>query len=145
MNKNKNKILVSLLVLVLFFTGFLFLKNRQIVTLKEGEKQIEIIVVDEEDKVISKESYITEKDLLGDLLDEINEKNSQEIFIFDGLKSSEFGRFITDISYIEKLATDFWVYDSENNEVCLKEAFCPGVDLLAIGHEDSFKFNLLKP
>lgn len=145
MNKNMKKTLLQVLVAVLIFTGLYFgvkaLNKPKVVV---GEKAINIVITDRESNVIYTETFNTDTELLGELLDEVNEENS-DLFEFDGSKDDEFGRFITDIKLLELNNGEFWLYESDNNTACKEEAFCPGIDMLAIEDGDNFSFNLLLP
>lgn len=148
MNKNTNmkKTLISVVAAVLVFAGLYWgvtQINKPKVTV--GEKTITIVITDQKAEEVYSETFNSDSELLGELLDEVNELEEEALFVFDGSKDSEFGRFITAISLLQLEDGQFWVYDSDNNEVCAAEAFCPGVDMLAIEDGDNFSFNVLLP
>ncbi len=136
---NVQRILIAILVFVVVYFGVKTFNKPKVV---EGEKAVQIIVLDEEDKTAIDKTFNTDALLLGDLIDEINKEN--ETFILEGSIDSEFGRFILEIVDIEKDESHYWIYDSENNSVCLAEEFCPGIDSLAIEDLDIFVFSILK-
>ena len=144
MNKNTKKTLLSVVVGVLVFTGLYFgfkTINKPKVTV--GDKSITITITDHDEEAIYSEKLGTDVEILGQLLNEINE--DKEIFIFEGSTDSEFGRFISEITLLELAEGEFWVYDSDNNAECNAAEFCPGVDMLAIQDGDAFSFNVLQP
>lgn len=145
MNKQTKKTVISVIVAVLVFTGLYFgvkALNKPKVTV--GDKEINIVIKNQEEEVVFEEKVNSDTELLGELLDEVNEVEDA-LFIFDGTKDSEFGRFIEAIKLVELNEGEFWVYESDNNTVCAEEAFCPGVDMLAIEDGDNFNFNVLLP
>lgn len=146
MFKDSKKTIISIVVAAAVFLGLYFgVKNLNEAKTVEGEKTINIVIMDKNDQEIYNESIATDTLILGDLIDEVNENEDEDLFIFDGEKDSEFGRFISEITLIELDEGEFWVYESDNNKVCLSEAFCPGVDMLAIEDGDNFSFNITKP
>ncbi len=138
--------LISIVVAGVIFAG-LYLGLTQINKPKVivGEKAITIVITDQKSEEVYSETFNSDTEILGELLDEVNELEDEELFVFDGSKDSEFGRFISAISLLELEDGQFWVYDSDNNKVCAAEAFCPGVDMLAIEDGDNFSFNVLLP
>lgn len=144
MNKNSRKtILTSLVVLLLLVGGYFTFKNYNQPQVVLGDKNVEIIVVDRDKKPVYEKIINTDANLLGEVIDQINA--DEKLFELEGEKDSEFGRFITKVNLVESIEGEFWVFDSENNKVCQTEAFCPGIDSLAIEDEDSFTFFLLEP
>ena len=145
MNKDTKKTRISILIAVLVF-GVLYLGvktlNKPKVTV--GDKAVKIVILDKESKKAVDETFNTDAELLGELLDEINSQNDVK-FEIDGSKDDEFGRFITAISIVDIETGEFWVYDSDNNVQCETEGFCPGIDMLAIEDGNNFSFNVLKP
>ena len=139
-NNNFKRVLIATILFVAVYLGVKTLNKPQTIV---GEKAIQIVVVDKDDETVIDKVFNTDGELLGDLIDEINEL--EETFVLSGNKDDEYGRFILEILNAEKDDNDFWVYDSENNTVCASEGFCPGVDLLAIANEDIFTFTVLKP
>ena len=145
MNKNTRKTLLSVIVAVLVFAGLYFgVKAITKPKVTVGDKAINIVITDGESEQIYEKSFNTDTELLGELLDEVNTEE-EGLFIFDGAKDSEFGRFISEIKLLELNEGEFWVYDSDNNTVCETEGFCPGVDMLAIEDGNNFSFNVLLP
>lgn len=142
MNKNMRKTLLQVLAAVVVFVALYFgIKaiNQPKVTV--GDKAIKIVIVDKDDKIVFDETFNTDTELLGELLDEANETN-ENLFEFSGSKTDEFGRMIIDTSVVETADGEFWVYDSDNNTVCEAEGFCPGIDSLAIEDGNNFSFNI---
>lgn len=144
MDKNFSKtikqVLIAALIFLSLYFGFKQFNKPKVVV---GDKEITIIILDKEDNKVFDEKINTDAELLGDLIDEIN--NDKEIFKLAGSKSDEFGRFVESITLVEMADGEFWVYDSSNNTVCKAEGFCPGIDLLAIENNNDFTFNILVP
>ena len=144
MKQSNNKaILVSIFVITFLLTSFFLVSKINKPNVELGDKNIKIVIVDNTEEVIYDEMVNTDAELLGDLLYQINE--SKETFTLEGDKDSEFGRYVSNIVDTDLESNEFWVYESENNEVCLAETMCPGVDALAIKNNDEFKFFVLKP
>lgn len=149
MHKNTRKTLVTtILVIGLLLAGLFVVKNLNKPNTVVGNKVIEITILDQDEEVAYSEKLRTDAELLGDVLEEMN-SNDQFTdggkIVLEGEKDSEFGRFISEITLVPINADEFWVYESENNKVCQTEAFCPGVDFLAIEDQDEFIFKVLKP
>ena len=143
MNKNTKKTLLAVLIAGVVFVGLYFgfnAFNKPNVT--EGKKEIKIVILDKDKDIAFEESFNTDAQLLGDLLDEVN-KEEEDLFELGGSKEDEFGRMIIDTKVVETEEGEFWVYDSDNNRVCQEEGFCPGIDTLAIEDADNFSFNIL--
>lgn len=150
MHKNTRKTLItSIVVIGLLLAGLFVVKNLNKPNTVIGNKVIEITILDQDEEVAYSEELRTNAELLGDVLEEMNSSEQFTIdggkFVLEGDKDSEFGRFISEITLVPINADDFWVYESENNKVCQTEAFCPGVDFLAIEDQDDFVFKVLKP
>lgn len=60
------------------------------------------------------------------------------------MEDSEWGAYITSMLGEEQKQPDgpWWTYDSENNETCIKEGYCPAASSLPISDGDKFVFNL---
>ncbi len=149
MKNNNRKTLVSSIVLIaLLIATFYLVKEVNKPKVVVGNKGIEITIVDRESKTVYEEEFRTDAGLLGEVLDELNtDADFAQLgqIVLEGDKDSEFGRFISEITFAPIEEGEFWVYESENNKVCLAEAFCPGVDQLAIEDKDEFTFIVLKP
>lgn len=144
MKKSNNKaIFVSIFVISFLLTAFFLVSKMNKPNVELGDKNIKIVIVDNTEKVIYDETLDTDTEILGDLIDEINE--TKETFTLEGTKDSEFGRYVSNIVGTELGSNEFWVFESENNEVCVAETMCPGIDALAIKNNDEFKFFVLKP
>lgn len=140
MNKNRKTVVSSILIIAVLVSMYFVVKNINKPTVTEGDKAIQIIVLDKMNEEVYNETLNTDTLLLGELLDEINK--TKETFVFD---DSEYGRFITEIKVLKLEAGEFWLFDSENNKVCKAEEFCPGIDNLAIEDKDIFTFTILAP
>lgn len=144
MKKSNNKaIFVSIFVISFLLTAFFLVSKINKPNVELGDKNIKIVIIDNTEKVIYDETLDTDTEILGDLIDEINE--TKETFTLEGTKDSEFGRYVSNIVGTELGSNEFWVFESENNEVCVAETMCPGIDALAIKNNDEFKFFVLKP
>lgn len=144
MKKSNNKaIFVSIFVISFLLTAFFLVSKMNKPNVELGDKNIKIVIIDNTEKVIYDETLDTDTEILGDLIDEINE--TKETFTLEGTKDSEFGRYVSNIVGTELGSNEFWVFESENNEVCVAETMCPGIDALAIKNNDEFKFFVLKP
>lgn len=143
--KLRTRQIIATVIAALVFSGaYLGLIKMTTPELTVGEKKINIVVTDRETKEVFNEDLDTDAELLGELIDEMNTEELI-LFILEGQADSEFGRFITDIGDVELEEGDFWVYDSENSQVCKDEGFCPGIDQLAIQDGDDFTFEVLLP
>ena len=142
MNKNNKKtVLLTVITLLLLIGGYFAFRSLNQPQVVLGDKNIEIVIFDKEENEVYKELINTDAKLLGEVIDQINA--DKEIFILEGSKDDEFGRFITQVTLVESLEGEFWIFDSENNKVCNSEAYCPGIDALALEDKDSFKFSIL--
>lgn len=142
MNKSRRKtILVSVITLLLLIGGYFTFKSLNQPQVVLGSKNIEIVILDKNKEKIYDKTINTDGKLLGEVIDQINADD--EIFKLEGSKKDQFGRFISKITLVESNEGEFWVYDSENNKACKTEAFCPGIDLLAIEDKDVFVFSIL--
>lgn len=143
MDRNMKKSILIRVVLVLALVGaYLFVSNLNKPSGNQGNKTVtlEIFNIDEEN--VFKEELKTNAETLGELIDELNENKAK--FNLSGDKDSEFGRYIESIEDVDN-GSGFWVYESENNKICLAEAFCPGIDALVIDDKDQFNFIITKP
>lgn len=144
MNKNIKKTLLQLLAAVVVFAALFFgIKAITQPKVTEGDKTIKIVILDKDKESAYDETFDTDTELLGDLIDEINESEDEALFELEGSKDDEFGRMITDTKVVETEEGEFWVYDSDNNTICEEEGFCPGIDALAIEDGNNFSFNIL--
>ncbi len=145
MNKNTRKTMLSVLAAVVIFAAlYLGVKTLNKPKVVVGEKAINIVVLDKDSEKAFDETFNTDAELLGELLDEIN-ADKDDMFEMTGSKDDEFGRYITGISVVDIETGEFWVYDSDNNKVCEAEGFCSGIDMLAIEDGNNFSFNVLLP
>lgn len=143
MNRNTKKTLLQVLAAVVVFAA-LFFGIRAITqpTVTAGEKAIKIVILDKDNEAAFEETFNTDTQLLGELIDEVNE-SEEDLFELDGSKDDEFGRMILDTKVVETAEGEFWVFDSDNNTICEEEGFCPGIDSLAIEDGNNFSFNIL--
>lgn len=137
----KKKIIV-LLSLVILTVLSIFLFDRFFKpTRYEGGKEIFItIIIDETQEILFEGSLKTDTETLGELMDEAKELQMET-------EEASFGRFIISLKGQEQgdIATGpWWLYESENNKVCVQSGYCPGIDELPIQDGDQFKFELKK-
>lgn len=141
MKKNLVKIISASLVVFLFLSLYNTILAPPTQT---GEKIITLVAIDKRDNpetiALTETTYQTNAKYLGELLDEINEK--QDIFALSGAKDDQFGRLLTGISNVEQNAAtnQYWSYESSNNAECIKSGFCTGVDQLPIEDGNNFTF-----
>lgn len=140
---SKKTIMISIILIVGLITTYFVVSNLNKPKTVVGDKNINIVIVDSKEEVIYDETINTNSEILGDLLDEVN--SDKETFVLDGEKESEFGRFVSAIKDVQLESNEFWVYESDNNTVCIEEVMCPGIDFLAIEDLNNFKFFVLKP
>lgn len=128
-------------IVLALVAAYLLVSNLNKPANDDSSKVVTVIVVDELDEHLYNEELATNATTLGQLIDEINDNG--QTFLLEGAKDSEFGRYIDNILNVDKSSQQFWVFSSENNKVCLAEAFCPGIDLLEIDDQDEFKFYII--
>ncbi len=122
-----------LAIILVVLLGAMIFKPKEV----QGDKEITVIVM-EQDSILFDETISTDATILGALLDEVE---SLEMVTED----SSFGRFITSLVGKEQgdISTGpWWLYSSENNEVCLQMGYCPGIDEVSIQDGDIFTFEL---
>lgn len=133
---------IGITVFVLCLLGIIVLGINALTTreTKKGSKQIDVKVVDNtNDKVLFEDTLYTDALTLDELLKE------QKAFDIQ-LKEGTYG---IEIESIEGLKNDFvqgpwWLYESDNNQSCVKEGYCPIMDELPIRDRDSFTFKYTK-
>ncbi|NLC34321.1 MAG: hypothetical protein GX760_03545 [Erysipelothrix sp.] len=143
MKNNRKTVGISLIFIIALIATYFIVKPLLNPADNDSDKTISIEIYDVEQSLIYSEKHETNVNTLGLLLDEMNSET--EMFSLDGDASSEFGRYLSAIDAIELPANSFWVYESDNNKMCLSEAYCPGIDYLAIEDEDVFVFKVLLP
>lgn len=95
---------------------------------------INIKVVDEiNDKELFNGSIETRYEILADALE-----NKEELKVV--MEDSEYGKYITSILDVASTDTNFWVYESDNNDDCLEAGMCMGVSETSIEDGDNFVF-----
>jgi len=143
MKKNLFRIgLASILAISLFFVS-----KATLFPSVSGDKEIHIIITVEQENqeplVVLDDAYRTDAEYLGDLLEEISEKDNI-LIQYAGNKTDSFGRYIIGIG--QYVTTDsavgpWWLYNSSTNQSCITAGFCNGIDLQAIQDQDVFEFN----
>ncbi|MFV0480076.1 MAG: hypothetical protein ACK5LZ_05865 [Anaerorhabdus sp.] len=132
--KKKVVVLLSLvLVVLLVIVATIAMKPAK----QTGAKVVFITVI-VEGEVLYDEKITSSEEILGELLDDTDELNMK-------VEESSFGRFIVELYNVEQgdAATGpWWMYESENNEVCLQLGYCPGIDEVTIQDGDQFTFEL---
>ncbi len=134
----KKKLLLSG-VIVLVILGVIVFVNELMPKAKEGEKELQITIVDamNEDEVLLDKVFYTDAETLYDFLLEEEELKTE----FD--MSGGFGAFIISMYGIEQGSMEtgpWWLYSSETNETCKAAGYCPGVSSLVLELEDEFVF-----
>ncbi len=103
-------------------------------TTSEEMMNINITIVDEiNDKELFKGSIATNYELLADALE-----NNEELKVV--MEDSEYGKYITSMMDVAATDTNYWVYDSDNNDDCLEAGMCMGVSETTIEDGDNFVF-----
>ena len=138
MKKKIMAIVLALLFLIGIVFGYNSYKNNN-----EGEKCDKTITIDiyDQDELIGNVKCNTNASTLGEALIELSENNQIKLKYSD----SDYGMFIEGLgidNLIEQSGNKFWVYESDNNESCLKNGFCDAADILEIKDEDHFEFKL---
>ena len=135
------KILAAFVVIAIVVLGYFAidsLKPKPVV----GKKQITITLVDKitGEVVIDKQVFTTDAETLGGFFDEDHKG------IDVTMSTSAYGRAIEDFNGLDgdmASATGPWiVYESENNQSCVANGFCTGIDELPIYDGDYFVFSL---
>lgn len=141
MNKKILKILIAIIIFIIATTAYQFISKPQT---NEGLKEITIEVIDKRNNsttvILEKTTYKTDALFLGELIDEINQK--EILFELNGSKSDTFGRMIRAVGGIQEnpSSNQYWIFESTNNQSCVSAGFCTGIDLLPIGDKDHFVF-----
>lgn len=141
MKKKIIYVLSALAVLVFAFVIYYFnIEQRK----DNGTKTINISIVVEQNAIFS-DSFKTNSSTLEELLVELNEEGK----IFLDYENSEYGMYIKGMGKEELISEDpssskYWTYSSDNNDDCLKNAFCPAASSLIINDGDTFVFELIK-
>lgn len=108
----------------------------------EKEVSVEIIVIEEEEKVIINQTVNTDAEMLSSLLEEMDEADYFTLHL-GGEKTDQYGRFL--VGFNEYVTEDmsvgpWWSYTSDNNKDCVEAGFCSGVDMAPIYDGDNFVF-----
>lgn len=103
-----------------------------------GDKTIQLIVVDEtnENEVILDKSFKTDAETLEAFLAEKTELKAE-------METGAYGAFLNgmlDLTTTDMNAGPWWLYESENNALCLQAGYCPGVSEVTIYDGDVFTF-----
>lgn len=103
-------------------------------TTSEEMMNINITIIDEiNNKELFKGSIATNYELLADALE-----NNEELKVV--MEDSEYGKYITSMMDVAATDTNYWVYDSDNNDDCLEAGMCMGVSETTIEDGDNFIF-----
>lgn len=103
-------------------------------TTSEEMMNINITIIDEiNNKELFKGSIETNYELLADALE-----NNEELKVV--MEDSEYGKYITSMMDVAATDTNYWVYDSDNNDDCLEAGMCMGVSETTIEDGDNFIF-----
>ena len=103
-------------------------------TTSEEMMNINITIIDEiNNKELFKGSIATNYELLADALE-----NNEELKVV--MEDSEYGEYITSMMDVAATDTNYWVYDSDNNDDCLEAGMCMGVSETTIEDGDNFIF-----
>ena len=103
-------------------------------TTSEEMMNINITIIDEiNNKELFKGSIETNYELLADALE-----NNEELKVV--MEDSEYGKYITSMMDVTATDTNYWVYDSDNNDYCLEAGMCMGVSETTIEDGDNFIF-----
>lgn len=103
-------------------------------TTSEEMMNINITIIDEiNNKELFKGSIETNYELLADALE-----NNEELKVV--MEDSEYGKYIASMMDVAATDTNYWVYDSDNNDDCLEAGMCMGVSETTIEDGDNFIF-----
>ena len=103
-------------------------------TTSEEMMNINITIIDEiNNKELFKGSIATNYELLADALE-----NNEELKVV--MEDSEYGKYITSMMDVAATDTNYWVYDSDNNDDCLEAGMCMGVSETTVEDGDNFIF-----
>ena len=134
------KILAGLAIIAVVVIGYFAIDSLKPKPVA-GQKKITITLVDKiNDKVIiDKKTFTTTAETLGGFFDEDHKG------INVTLSSSDFGRAIDDFNGLDgdmASATGPWItYESANNQSCVANGYCTGIDDLPIYDGDDFVFS----
>lgn len=140
--KMKKSIFIRVIIVLALVGAYLLVSNLNKPVGDDTSKTVILEIFNLDEESTYNEAIKTNAETLGELIDEVNEQKLK--FNLSGDKDSEFGRYIETIEDVEN-KSGFWVYESENNKMCLAEAFCPGIDALVIEDKDKFEFTITKP
>lgn len=139
MRKNGIRLGLAFLVFALSLGAYQLYWNQ---SRDHGSKAVQIIIQDDQKKILLDKTVKTDAPTLGDLLDEMI-KDHQVTISFAGNKTDLYGRYITKINTISAGTTGpWWVYASPNNTECLAAGYCGGIDVNPIHDQDRFTFSL---
>ena len=103
-------------------------------TTSEEMMNINITIIDEiNNKELFKGSIETNYEILADALE-----NNEELKVV--MEDSEYGKYITSMMDVAATDTNYWVYDSDNNDDCLEAGMCMGVSETTVEDGDNFIF-----
>lgn len=139
----------ALLVLALCLGGYYLVQQEGKNSVQDAqEKEITLTIIDASTKdefELYKGTTITKTDTLSAYLQELKENKEITLEYSDG----QYGMYITGMGGA-KLANEnpsdkvYWVYNSENNQDCIKATFCDAADKVHIYNGDTFTFRLEK-
>ena len=140
MKKNKNRIIVAIVALVIVMGTIFFVNSNRG---NHFDKTIDLKIVDEKGNVILDEAFGTNGATLAEALKEWDKEGLIELQFED----TQYGMFITGMGNEEVLEQNekkglYWTYDSKNNKACVADGFCSSADSLEIADKDSFIFTL---
>lgn len=108
----------------------------------ENEKLIKIVVKDEtskKEKIVLKKRFYTSKNNLKNFLVKTRQLNVK-------VKKNEYGYLLTEIAGVKQDEKNgkWIVYESKNNEDCIKNGVCPAINKVKLKNGDRFTFELKK-
>lgn len=98
-------------------------------------KEVEIIVEDRKnDQILFQEVISTHSATLDDLIQEVEALNA-------GLVKGAYGNYIEALCGLNQKDGYYWIYTSDNNEICKKMGACPAIAEVYLEDQDRFHFS----
>ena len=135
----KKKLIRIMIALALSFITLLTIKKITAPKTIKGDKIVEIVVLDLDRKTIFDQSFETNSELLGELLDEINQDEYLEFTFSD----SGYGRMIMGINNLisDPIVGPWWIINSNTNPDAINQGYCNGIDTQTIYNNDVFELS----
>lgn len=134
--KKLTKLVLPVVLLVGLIVGYRLTQDKPEEVLADV---VTLQIVVEEEVIAEVTQEIKEEVTVGELIDTLN--GEVAVFILEGEKDSEWGRYISGINeYIteDMDAGPWWFLSSDTNQDCLDLGFCNGIDSQGMSDKDIF-------